>query len=653
MGRVADALVLVSSPGVSPADWGVQGVLDREWAIYSRLGGAFERMVVVTDRPVPKREKIEQSLTMRTGSLVEIIDNHDDAERTAWLAWLGPAAARRLSGAATAVVKTNQHTAGDAALVVTDALSAGGTRVGLVARGGYPWSRFEAELRGPGSREAAEAGVREGDLCRRASVVVGTTDRMVQDLAWRHGIAREHCRVVPNYVTPADDTDETIARDPDEILYVGQLTPRKRLGLVLEAVALLASDWGEHVRMRVVGDGEEREALEQRANELGVDAVFEGRLAHRDVRARLSRCGLYVQMSSLEGHPKTVIEAMALGAAVVVADAPGLAEIVSHGVTGMCVSPDARELAQTIAGLRADEDWRQMIGRAAADWARRFSLDEIVRLELDVYGAAMERAGEHAGERSPPVRWQPALLRGAVSSAVEAWRNSLHGFAKRLPARDRACFLASLDTWVYSMQGEAAVEACGGVHPKHRLMGYHQFFAARVAEGQRVLDLGCGKGELLTDLALAGAEVVGMDASASSLEAARVHAAKAKVSERVTLAAGDITTVRAGGRFDTIILSNVLEHLKERPALLAKWLEWYQPARVLIRVPAWDREWRVPWKDQLGVDSRLDETHEVEYTREALERELAEAGLVAVSIESRWGEYWAEAAPAHAAAKAA
>lgn len=444
-GPIADALVLVSSPGVSPADWQGRGVLDREWAIYSRVGRRFERVVVVTDRAVGDRERLESSLTRATGALVEVIDNPDAAERSAWLAWVAPTALRRLHGAGSALIKTNQHTSADAALVLTHALRGAGVHVGLMARGGYPWSRFEAELHGSSSAPAGEAACREGELCRAASVVVGSTEAMVRDLSWRYGLPTERCRVIPNYVAPPVSGGAAPERDAKELLYVGQLTARKRVELLIDAAALLAGDWETTIRLRIVGEGEARAALERRAQELAVDAVFEGAVPHARVWELLGRCGLYGQMSSLEGHPKTLMEAMAAGAAVIVADAPGLKEFVSHGVTGMCVAPEAREVAHSIAALLADGSWREAMGRAASDWANAtLGLDRVAALELAAYTAAMTGAEGAPAESAWPVRWTPAMLREPVSRAVEAWSRSLHGFARRLCEHDRGEFYRQL-----------------------------------------------------------------------------------------------------------------------------------------------------------------------------------------------------------------
>lgn len=259
------------------------------------------------------------------------------------------------------------------------------------------------------------------------------------------------------------------------------------------------------------------------------------------------------------------------------------------------------------------------------------------------------------------VTWPASLLESDTASSVRAFANAVHGFAKRLAPEARARFTLALDSALYSMQGEAAIAASDhdGLHPKHRLTRYHDFFIARVRPGERVLDLGCGVGALARALATrAGAIVTGMDWSEKNLERA-VNLFRGDLRVEVpnqtslngpsapppSFYLGDITTHRAPGHFDAVILSNVLEHLRERPRLLACWRTWYTPSRFLIRVPAFDRDWRVPYKLELGVEHRLDLTHEIEYTREALIAELAAAGLRVLELHAAWGEYWLLAAP--------
>lgn len=237
------------------------------------------------------------------------------------------------------------------------------------------------------------------------------------------------------------------------------------------------------------------------------------------------------------------------------------------------------------------------------------------------------------------VRWEPTLL-DAPSDAVEAWARSIHGYAKRLPAKERAAFVMALDSALYSMQGEAAV-ALEAIHPKHRLMRYHDFFVERIAKGERVIDLGSGVGALAASIAQrCGAFVTGMDWSSKNLAQAREIAEAKSLRPAPVYVLGDITKDRAEGEYDVVILSNVLEHIAERPARLATWRRWYKPKRFLIRVPAFDRDWRVAWKKEIGVEWRCDLTHETEYTREQLHEELGEASLKVKELVARWGEYW-------------
>src|SRR5207244_2184354 len=187
-----------------------------------------------------------------------------------------------------------------------------------------------------------------------------------------------------------------------------------------------------------------------------------------------------------------------------------------------------------------------------------------------------------------------------------------------------------------------AIELDGGVHAKHRLTGYHDFFLERIRPGESVLDVGCGKGELAHDLAFrGGARVTGIDVSPVSLAIARERFA----APGLDFAEGDVLTWRPEQSFDVVVLSNVLEHIADRVALLRQLLQSVRPQRVLIRVPSSERDWTVPLRRELGLTYFSDPTHETEYTLDQLRDELGEAGLELREVVQRWGELWAAAGP--------
>lgn len=213
---------------------------------------------------------------------------------------------------------------------------------------------------------------------------------------------------------------------------------------------------------------------------------------------------------------------------------------------------------------------------------------------------------------------------------------------RRIQPEEALRLLFQLDAALYDLQGKQAVLYDGGIHTKHRHMRYHDFFVDRIRAGERVLDIGCGNGAVDIDIAeRSGAAIVGIDLSAVNIAIARERHAHPKI--RYTQ--GDVLEEAPDGVFDVVIMSNVLEHLPGRAQFLREVQKRVQPKRWLIRVPLFERDWRVPLKKELGLEWRLDLTHETEYTLESFAIEMREAGLKTVYQEVRWGEIWAEVLP--------
>jgi SAM-dependent methyltransferase len=193
---------------------------------------------------------------------------------------------------------------------------------------------------------------------------------------------------------------------------------------------------------------------------------------------------------------------------------------------------------------------------------------------------------------------------------------------------------------VYRELDLAAIAYEGGVHPKHRLTRYHDFFVDRVRPGERVLDIGSGKGELAHDLVVrAGASVLGVDHDPSHLAFARAQFAH----EQLEFRSGDVLEELPHGHFDVVVMSNVLEHLGPRVEFLRRVSTSATPRALLIRVPLYQRDWTVALKAEVGLPSYWDPDHETEYDESSFRKELGEAGYDVPELLVRWGEIWAVA----------
>ncbi|MGD8522337.1 MAG: class I SAM-dependent methyltransferase [Desulfobacterales bacterium] len=229
----------------------------------------------------------------------------------------------------------------------------------------------------------------------------------------------------------------------------------------------------------------------------------------------------------------------------------------------------------------------------------------------------------------------PAKLRRSIAE-------SCIRFEVHEPAKDALSFLLNLDSLIYQITGFKSIDYNGGRHIKHRVTGYHDFFVTRVKPDERVIDIGCGKGEVAYEIATkAGGSVLGIDYNEQWLNSAKQNYQHPKLEFILEDAEQYIPHVK----FDTVILSNVLEHIEDRVSFLQKVNRHVHPDRFLIRVPLFNRDWRVPLKKELGLPYLLDDTHCTEYTQESFEQEMVGAGLSVNHLEIRWGEIWAEVIP--------
>ena len=199
--------------------------------------------------------------------------------------------------------------------------------------------------------------------------------------------------------------------------------------------------------------------------------------------------------------------------------------------------------------------------------------------------------------------------------------------------------LLEVEEYLTRQINAVAIRYDDGIHVKHRLMRYHDFFVDRLRPGERVLDIGCGVGAVANSMATrAEAVVTGVDISRDNLATAKKHFRH----PNLTFMEGDVLQELPLGSNDTIVMSNVLEHFEGRVEFLKTTQTRINPRRWLIRVPMINRHWLVPMRQELGLPYFSDDTHFVEYTQQSFEEEMQAADMMITDLQINWGEIWAE-----------
>ena len=224
-----------------------------------------------------------------------------------------------------------------------------------------------------------------------ASSIVAVSRGAADDLASSTGLPRERIDVVYNpVITPAilAQAREPIGHpwfdpgQPPVILGVGRLTRQKDFPNLIRAFAEVRRH--RAAKLIILGDGEDRPALEALVAELGVGADVD-LPGFRNAMAFMAGSALFVLSSAWEGLPTVLIEALAAGARVVSTDCPsGPREILQDGRLGALVPVgDSPALARAML-----EALDRPAGGTPADALTPFTREAAVDHYLDVISRA-------------------------------------------------------------------------------------------------------------------------------------------------------------------------------------------------------------------------------------------------------------------------
>jgi glycosyltransferase involved in cell wall biosynthesis len=232
---------------------------------------------------------------------------------------------------------------------------------------------------------------------RRADLVVVPSRYSAEVAVREYGVRRERIAVVPEAIELEgwEVARAQARRRPamrPVVLSVARMYPRKRLGDLLQAAALLRSRVPE-VQVRIVGRGPEWSALQRlhAALGLGEAVVFLGDVSFEQLAEEYVAADCFCLPSVQEGFGIVFLEAMAASLPVVACRAAAVPEVVLDGRTGLLVRPrDPAALAGALEALLGDRARAKMLGEEGRRHAAAFAPEMVARRFLDAVRSVVE-----------------------------------------------------------------------------------------------------------------------------------------------------------------------------------------------------------------------------------------------------------------------
>lgn len=172
--------------------------------------------------------------------------------------------------------------------------------------------------------------------------------------------------------------------EPAKILHVGRFCDVKNHKGLINAFNLLQEN-NSNTELMFLGDGEERESIENQINELGLGEKIKLPGVQSDVHPFLTDADIFILSSIHEGVPMSIIEAMATGLPIVATAVGGVPDMLENGKDALLTEVDETAMCEALKKLLTDEELRQRLGKNAIAKSNEFSAAHMAKQYIKLY----------------------------------------------------------------------------------------------------------------------------------------------------------------------------------------------------------------------------------------------------------------------------
>jgi len=250
----------------------------------------------------------------------------------------------------------------------------------LIVRCGYEWYVFVYK-QGRSWLYQNFVKLMEKIVYKFADKIIITTGEDEKFILGSFGVSDKKILVLPNFIDTEVFRPLEIDKVSNKIIFIGRLNPQKNLHNLIKAVD------GLEVELSIFGEGQlEEELLNLSKNIKTAKIKFCGNIPNNQLPAELNSSTLFVLPSLFEGNPKTLLEAMGCGTAVVATDVPGIKDVVRHKENGYLCDISVESIRSAIVEVLGNSELRlKMSVNARNTIVGGYSLEKVVEKEVGIY----------------------------------------------------------------------------------------------------------------------------------------------------------------------------------------------------------------------------------------------------------------------------
>ena len=356
-------LIVVLTPKVPLSKWFDLGMGSRELAIYKEISSKVKRIILINPSERDESDLVENPT-------IEVL------RKNSYRLLSDPRSPYFVKGEKI-IIKTNQMLSAPFALFLKTKLSGK-----LLIRTGYQLSDFCARqlsiYRPKTVFKFLIAILVEYIAFKGADSIVVTSLSAKKRVAKIFG-PKSEITIIPNFVDHKTFRPIKGVERKFDVISVGRLAKQKHHEMLLQTLA------GTNFKALIVGNGEQREKIQQKAVSLGVHCTIQNAVQHDKLPGLLNSAKCFALFSDYEGDPKTLIEALSCGLPVLTRNTQGCGEIIESSNAGITVSgPD--DAKAWLLELITNENLRSELGKKGRVYIeQKRTIKTIVEQETEVY----------------------------------------------------------------------------------------------------------------------------------------------------------------------------------------------------------------------------------------------------------------------------